>query len=53
MDAVGLEALLSDAVVADQQVGKREDLLLVGRVGQTLLVACIRCGEYDFAASRS
>jgi hypothetical protein len=29
MDAVGLEAFLSDAVVADQRIREREDLLLV------------------------
>ncbi len=49
VDAVGLEALLADAVVADERVGEGENLSLVGRVGQRLLVARVGRREDQFA----
>ena len=44
-----LDVLPVDAVVADQRVGHRDDLPLVGRIGQDLLVAGHRRVEDDFA----
>ena len=48
----GFDILPVHAVVADERVGHRDDLPLVGRVGQDLLVAGHRGVEANLAAGR-
>jgi hypothetical protein len=51
--AAAFDVLAVDAVVADQRVGHRDDLPLVGRVGEDLLVAGHRGVEDDLALGRA
>ena len=49
----GLVVLKVDAVVADERVGHGNDLTVVGRVGQNLLIACHAGVEYDLTDALS
>ena len=49
----GLVVVKVDAVVADERVGHGNDLTVVGRVGQNLLIACHAGVEYDLTDALS
>ena len=49
----GLVVVKVDAVVADQRVRHGNDLTVVGRVGQNLLIACHAGVEYDLTDALS
>ncbi|MPM46126.1 hypothetical protein SDC9_92824 [bioreactor metagenome] len=41
------KVIFVDAVVADQRIRESDDLACVGRIGQSFLVTCHPCVEYD------
>ena len=53
MNPIGLIINITDPVISDQRVGHRNDLALIGRVCQDLLITCHGCVENQLSHSSS
>ena len=53
LNATGFKVMLADAIIADEGIGKNENLPGIGRIGKHLLIASHRGVEYHLTIGKS